>query len=88
MDSGLKMLIEPIKLWLVASQYYKKTLTRAKLTGRLGQPPAGFLTVRRVRRDLPDVAALNADEHVLGLDVGVDDLALGVQVVQALKNLK
>ena len=66
----------------------QKTLNRAKLTGRLGQPPAGFLTVRRVRRDLPDVAALNADEHVLGLDVGVDDLALGVQVVQALKNLK
>ena len=23
-DSGLKMLIEPIQLWLVASQYYKK----------------------------------------------------------------
>ena len=58
-----------------------------QLTGGLGQLPARFLTVFGVGRDLADVAALDADEDVLRLDVGVDDLALGVQVVEALENL-
>lgn len=34
------------------------------------------------------MSVLDADQHVLGLDVGVDDLALGVQIVKPLKNLQ
>ena len=41
-----------------------------------------------VRCDLPDVGLVHTDEDILGLDVGVDDLTLGMQVVQALKDLK
>ena len=44
--------------------------------------------MRGVCGDLPDVSALDTDQHVLRLDVRVDDLALRVQVVQALKYLK
>ena len=37
--------------------------------------------------DLPDVTSLDADENILGLDVGVDYLALRMEVLQALQNL-
>jgi hypothetical protein len=40
-----------------------------------------------VGRNLPDVRLAHADQNVLGLDVRVDDLALGVQVVKALQDL-
>jgi hypothetical protein len=46
------------------------------------------VNVGGVCRDLPDVAGLDADEHVLRLDVSVNDFALCVKVVQALQNLE
>ena len=45
------------------------------------------MEVGGVRRDLPDVCLVDADEDVLRLDVSVNDLTLGVQVVQALEDL-
>ena len=33
-DSGMKMLIEPIKDWLVANRFYKKTKKHYKFTGK------------------------------------------------------
>jgi hypothetical protein len=64
----------------------KKAENRS-LTGGFREFPSGFLTVCGVGRNFPDVSALDADQDVLRLDVGVDDLALRVQVVQALQNL-
>ena len=32
LDSGLKMSIEPLKFWLVASHYYKKIQLKASLS--------------------------------------------------------
>ena len=46
------------------------------------------MNVSRVCRDLPDVPGLDADQDVFGFDVGVDDFALRVKVVEALENLK
>ena len=57
-------------------------------TCRAGQLPARPVDVGRVCCNLPDVAGLDADEHVLRFDVRVDDLALRVQVVQSFQNLK
>ena len=37
--------------------------------------------------DLSDVTSLYADQNILRLDVGVDYLALRVEVLQALQNL-
>ena len=37
--------------------------------------------------NLSDVTSLDADENILRLDVGVDYLALRVEVLQALQNL-
>ena len=48
---------------------------------------AHLVEVGRLGGDLPDVGLVDADEDVLWLDVGVDDLALGVQVVEALEHL-
>ena len=45
------------------------------------------MKVRGLGGDLPDVRLVDADEYVLGLYVGVDDLTLGVQVVEALEHL-
>ena len=38
-DSGLKMLIEPIYFWLVASQYYKKVICFYHLRAKIGGKP-------------------------------------------------
>ena len=46
------------------------------------------MKVGSVRSDLPHVRLVHADEDVLGLDVRVDDLALGVKVVEGLQNLQ
>ena len=46
------------------------------------------MDVGRVCCNLPDVAGLDADEHVLRLDIRVDDLALRMQVVQSFQNLQ
>ena len=58
--------------------------------GRLCSNPPG-ITSRQCKvylsLILPHILLVHADEHILGLDVGVDDLALGVEVVEALEDL-
>ena len=38
--------------------------------------------------DLPNIGLVYADKDVLGFDVSVNDLTLGVQVVKSFQNLK
>ena len=45
------------------------------------------MEIGRLCGHLPNVRLVHADEHVLRLDVSVNDLTLGVQVVEALENL-
>lgn len=47
-----------------------------------------LLLLERADRELEHLALFDAQQHVLGLDVRVNDLALGVQVVQALEHLQ
>ena len=54
---------------------------------RSGQLHAHAVKVCRVCSNLPDVSLADADEDVFRFDVSVDDLALGVEVVQTLENL-
>ena len=60
----------------------------AQRTGGDGKRLALLLLLERADRELEHLALVDAEQHVLGLDVRVDDLALGVQVVQALQHLQ
>ena len=57
-------------------------------TCRAWQLGTKFLPLDGISGKLSDVILVDADEHVLRLDVRVYNLALGVQVVKALQNLQ
>ena len=45
------------------------------------------MEIRRVGGNLPDMSLVHADEHVLRLDVRVDDLTFRVKIVQSFQYL-
>ncbi len=45
------------------------------------------MEIGSIRSDLPGVTLVHANEDVLWLDVSVNDLTFGVQIVKALENL-
>ena len=76
---------ESLLLWFLSRDLFCKFLLYSS-----HRMPKVFQTLNCSKFYLPispDILLVYADKHILRLDVGVDDLALGVQVVQPFKHL-